>query len=159
MKTFESFVNKEKYTTIVCPYCSHSYRVYTGSKEFKRSKQKLKAKCKCEQVFTIKLNFRQFYRKPVNLTGKVKKISVSSNSWVPVKIVNLSMSGLRFHPPPSSEMAVGDRIEITFTLDDKQKTNIHKELRITNTADGDYGGEFLNLAAEEKRLGYYLFPF
>jgi hypothetical protein len=67
------------------------------------------------------------------------------------------MTGIRFHFPANLGISVDDRIEVKFILDDPQKTNIHKEIRILNSANGQYGGEFLNLANEEKRLGYYLF--
>ena len=68
------------------------------------------------------------------------------------------MTGIRFHFPTNLSIYVGDRIEVKFILDDPQKTNIHKEVRILNSANDQYGWEFLNLANEEKRLGYYLFP-
>ena len=68
------------------------------------------------------------------------------------------MTGIRFHFPTNLGIYVGDRIEVKFILDAPQKTNIHKEVRILNSANDQYGGEFLNLANEEKRLGYYLFP-
>ena len=41
-----------------------------------------------------------------------------------------------------------DRIEVKFILNDPQKTNIHIEIRILNSANGQYGGEFLNLTNE-----------
>lgn len=68
------------------------------------------------------------------------------------------MTGIRFHFPTNLGISVGDRREVKFILDDLQKTNIHKEVRILNSTNCQYGGEFLNLANEEKRLGYFLVP-
>lgn len=68
------------------------------------------------------------------------------------------ITGIRFHFPTNLGIYIGDRIEVKFITDAPQKTNIHKEVRILNSANDQYGGEFLNLANEEKGLGYYLFP-
>ena len=42
------------------------------------------------------------------------------------------MTGIRFHFAINLVIYVGDRIEVKFILDDPQKTNIHKEVRIDN---------------------------
>ena len=68
------------------------------------------------------------------------------------------MTEIRFHSPTNVGISVGDRIEVNFILVYPQTTNIQKEVRILNSANGQYGGEFLNLAKEENRLGSYLFP-
>ncbi len=60
------------------------------------------------------------------------------------------MTGIRFHFPTNLSISVGDLIEVKFILDDPQKTNLHKEVRILNSANGQYGGEFLNLANQEE---------
>jgi hypothetical protein len=51
------------------------------------------------------------------------------------------MTGIRFHFPTNLGISVGDRIEVKFILDDPQKTNIHKDVRILNSANGQYEGD------------------
>lgn len=156
MKTVEAFVNKENYTAFTCPYCQHTYRISVSKLQGK--KHTIVAKCVCKQRFELRLNFRQFYRKPVTLTGEVKNVSAGSNAWFGMTVVDLSMSGLRFKVVGPRDIETGHRLQVRFTLDDQQGNVIDKEVRVVDIRDGHYGCEFLNLAYEEKELGYYLFP-
>lgn len=156
MKSVNAFVNKENYTAFTCPYCQHTYRISVA--HLQGEKYSIIAKCICEERFELKLNFRQFYRKPVELTGEVKNVSSGSNHWYSINIMNLSMSGVRFKLIGPKDIEKGHRLQIRITLDDKPGSFLDKEARVVNIRDDCYGCEFLNLAYEEKELGYYLFP-
>jgi len=156
MKTVEAFVNKENYTSFTCPYCQHTYRISVARQQGK--KHSIVAKCICNERFEIKLNFRQFYRKQVNLTGEVINVSTGSNNWYAITVLDLSMSGIRFKVIGPKDIMQGHRLHVKFTLDDQQGSVIDKEVRVADIRNDSYGCEFLNLAYEEKELGYYLFP-
>ncbi len=156
MKAVEAFVNKENYTAFTCPYCQHTYRISVAPQQGK--KHSIVAKCVCNERFEIKLNFRQFYRKQVNLTGEVINVSIGSNDWYAITVLDLSMSGIRFKVIGPKDIKQGHRLHVRFTLDDQQGSVIDKEVRVADIRNDSYGCEFLNLAHEEKELGYYLFP-
>lgn len=156
MKVVKAFVNKENYTSFACPLCERNHRVHVAEK--KGVKHQLKLKCSCGNTFQADLNFRQFYRKTVNLSGEVNNVSRGSKNWYAVTVIDLSMSGLKFKLFGTTEINENDRLNIRFTLDDKQASTIAKEVRVVGVRTNQYGCEFLNLAYEEKDLGYYLFP-
>lgn len=156
MKTVSAFVNKENYTAFTCPYCQKTHRVSVA--RHKGLKHKLTTKCTCQKQFQVELNFRQFYRKDVNLMGEVINVSTGSSNWYAMTVVDISMSGLKFKVIGPKDIENGHRLHVKFTLDDQQANSIDKEVRVVDIRDDHYGCEFLNLAYEEKELGYYLFP-
>ena len=155
-KSIESFVNKENYTAFTCPYCQKTHRVSVA--KHKGTKHTLIVKCTCQEKIEVNLNFRQFYRKPVKLAGEVLNVSSGKRNWCAMTVVDLSMSGLKFKIPGHQNIREGHRLQVRFTLDDQQANVIDKEARVVAVRDDTYGCEFLNLAYEEKELGYYLFP-
>ena len=156
MKIVDAYVNKENYSAFTCPYCQHTHRISVATLQGK--KHNIVAKCLCDKRFKLKLNFRQFYRKIVNLTGEVLNFSVGSNDWYAITVMDLSMGGIRFKKTGPKDIKIGHRLHVRFTLDDQQKNVIDKEVRVVDIKHDTYGCEFLNLAYEEKELGYYLFP-
>lgn len=156
MKTVNAFVNKENYTAFSCPYCQKTHRISVA--KYKGVKHKLKTKCNCGKLFEIHLNFRQFYRKNVQLVGKVMNVSSGSSNWYAMTVVDLSMSGLKFKVIGQKNIQKNHRLRVNFTFDDQRGARISKEVRVIDIRDDYYGCEFLNLAYEEKELGYYLFP-
>ena len=156
MESIEAFVNKEHYTAFTCPFCQRTHRVSVA--KHKGIKHSIIAKCTCNEQFKITLNFRQFYRKSVNLSGEVLNVSTGTKVWYALTVLNLSMSGIRFKVIGPKDIEKGHRLNVRFTLDDQQGSAIDKEVRVVEMRDDQYGCEFLNLAYEEKELGYYLFP-
>ena len=156
MKTVEAYVNKENYTAFSCPFCQRTHRISVATLQGK--KHSIIAKCTCGERIELKLNFRQFYRKSVHLPGEIINISTGSENWHAMTISDLSMSGLRFKLSGTHDIKQGHRLHVRFTLDNKQGSVIDKEVRVVNVKNNFYGCEFLNLAYEEKELGYYLFP-
>lgn len=156
MKLVKAFVNKENYTVFTCPHCQRTHRISVA--KYKGMKYRVATKCTCTKKFTVELNFRQFYRKEVNLTGEVLNVSAGSSKRHAMTVINLSMSGLRFKVVGLKDIRKGHRLLVRFTLDDTQGSCIDKEVRVIDIRNDEYGCEFLNLAYEEKELGYYLFP-
>ncbi|MEJ2137752.1 MAG: PilZ domain-containing protein [Desulfofustis sp.] len=73
-------------------------------------------------------------------------------------VLDISMSGIRFKVIGPKDIKNGHRLHVRFTLDDQQGSVIDKEVRVVDIRNDSYSCEFLNLAYEEKELGYYLFP-
>lgn len=67
MKTVKILVGKEGHAGITCPYCQKNHLV--SVEKFKGAKHALVTKCSCQERFKVELNFRQFHRKEVELTG------------------------------------------------------------------------------------------
>ena len=140
METIEAFVNKENYTAFTCPYCQHTYRISVA--HLQGVKHSIIAKCICEERFELKLNFRQFYRKPVKLIGEVNNVSTGSKDWYAITIVDLSMSGVRFKLIGPKDIEKGHRLQVRITLDNQQGRLLDKKARVVNISNDCYGCEF-----------------
>jgi len=151
MKTVNAFVNKENYTTFKCPHCQKTHRIPVAAQ--KGLNHKILSACSCQNRFEVYLNFRQYYRKAVNLVGEVQNVSTGSGDWHTVDVADLSMGGLRFKAIDLTDIKIGHRLHVRFTLDDQQASEIEKEARVIGIRDDYYRCEFLNPAYQEKELG------
>jgi len=66
MKTV--YVNDTRQTTIICPNCGFAKNF--DATKYKNMNQRLKARCKCGEMFGFILEFRKHYRKKVKLPGE-----------------------------------------------------------------------------------------
>ena len=76
-------------------------------------------------------------------------------------VEDLSRTGLGFRTRYRHTIQVNDVLSITFTLDDKQKTDIRKSVRVRRVNDRFIGAEFVDHDAYtdiNRILGFYLMP-
>ena len=73
-------------------------------------------------------------------------------------ITNLSCGGLQFTTPGSHAIEVGQQAHITFTLDDRNQTEIDKHVIIQSVAGNIIGCRFADNEPLEQGLRFYLFP-
>ncbi|MFW2365456.1 MAG: PilZ domain-containing protein, partial [Desulforhopalus sp.] len=75
-----------------------------------------------------------------------------------ITILNLSRSGARFQMPAGHTMEVGHKGVLVFTLDDRKKTALKKQVVIRTVKGNIVGCEFIEDRAFQKELGFYLLP-
>jgi hypothetical protein len=99
---------------------------------------------------------RKFYRKETLLEGMYKKLTPPFTSDK-MMVNNVSATGCRFDASLSHKLQPGDRIGITFTLNDARGTMIRKEATV-KVVDGRYVGcQFIVLPGTyDPDLGFYL---
>ena len=149
------FVNSENKANLVCPVCTKTRTVDVTKFLDIKANAKLKAKCPCGHSYSVILERRKFYRKEVNLAGVFKPDK--SGREYPMKVINISRSGLRFSSSESRNLETGDRILVEFRLDDKAKSVIKKKAIVIVTKGSSVGVEFCFLDDYDKILGFYLF--
>lgn len=148
-------VDNDNYALLCCPFCGNTKRV--SVEKFKHQNHKISIRCKCKSLFKSELNFRKFYRKSVDISGEIMKLSPSTSTWRKIKVCDLSMSGLRFRLIESHLIEKGDKLRIRFYLGDKESALINKEIVVIFVNGDAFGCKFINLALEEKALGFFLF--
>ena len=62
------YVDDANQATIICPKCGLKKNVDVTN--FKNTQKKLKAKCRCGEVFRLTLELRKHFRKKVRLNGE-----------------------------------------------------------------------------------------
>ncbi|MCK5517080.1 MAG: PilZ domain-containing protein [Desulfobulbaceae bacterium] len=148
-----SFVKDNDITTIVCPSC---YSAKTTSvKQFRNQQLALRVKCKCGHTFKIELEFRRQRRKSTELQGDTK-LGTTLFDNTNVKVTDLSLGGARLEIQGIHDIQVGDTGTISFTLDDRKKSILLKNIVVRSVQENRIGCEFISDKAYEKDLGFYL---
>ena len=76
-------------------------------------------------------------------------------------VEDISRTGLGFRTVCGHTILVNDVLSVTFTLDDKQKTDIRKSVRVRRSDDRFIGAEFVDhdtYTETNRILGFYLMP-
>lgn len=147
------FVNGNNVATFVCPKCGKAKRADVSKFTGLDKEVKLKAKCGCGHSYSAKLERRKQTRKEVNLRGAV----FDRGRRVPVKVENLSRSGLKLKLTNRTEFKVGDKVKVEFTLDDPSASKVIREAVVRKKCPGVAGVEFVTSEHYDKFGAYLLF--
>ena len=156
------FLVDGRMATFTCPECKKT-KTSDVSKYSKSNKDvKLKVNCSCGHSFPVLLERRSFYRKKSkDLPGTYNHINPEKQlKKGKIAVIDISRGGLRFkvNAPPS--FSVGNKVSLEFRLDDKNNTNIKKDVIIKNISENNVvGSEFYSLDPSDpidKILGFYL---
>ena len=154
MLSVKTFVRPDNTATIICPACSMAKNISVAS--YKNNKHVIKVRCPCREVFTIHLDFRNHYRKPTNLPGTVRPLGTAPEDAFPATIKNISLSGIGFSTDFAQYLKIGQNLIVVFQLDDKDCTEVKKEIQIVLINDNYIGCQFLDIDPFEKTLGFFL---
>ena len=146
-----AFVAEDGTVAFVCPNCGMSRNVPVVG--FRGNKHSIKIRCRCQQIFTIALDFRKSHRKPTKLNGFYE---ITSGGGGRAEISDLSREGLGFMVSGIHNVRVGQKILINFALDDKNNTLLQKTAVVRSVDRNRIGCEFKKDQAFEKGLGFYL---
>ena len=152
----KAFVSDDGVAIIRCPYCSVARKV--SVEKFRGKKHTVKLRCSCQKSFVTQLDFRKNYRKMTDLQGTYRITSSVAAGGGPMKVTNLSMSGIGFSVSGVHNIKVGQTAHVDFVLDNRKSTRINKEVVIKTVNANHIGCEFVSHQAFEKDFGFYLQP-
>ena len=137
---------------IICPKCGLEKNMNVF--KFKDTHKRLKAKCKCGEVFPIELEFRRYYRKEVRLTGEY--FFQGKDERGDILIEDISMTGIKFSTLKPHNISKDDTVELKFTLNNQRKTEIQTLVKTKWIKDRHVGAQFINLKHFKQDLVFYL---
>ena len=156
------FVKNNKIIQIDCEKCGHT-RNKDVSKYLALSLEqeiKFKYNCPCGNSFSLIIERRRYIRKSVNFIGSItfkkKKYGVLI---LDILVIDISRYGLKIKLAEKLDIKENEKIEITFRLDDKPKSQITKEAIVKNINFPIVGIEFLSHDHYDKFGSYILFSF
>jgi hypothetical protein len=147
-----SYVGKDGLATLQCPQCGATKSVDTTNKDY--AFKAFKAKCKCGAQIRGQFEFRQYYRKKVSLAGMYRHRKNGVRGKIIVE--NLSLMGLGFACLRKHDFQKGDQLDITFTLDNNNRTSITLWVVVENLQDRFVGARRQDLHVGQPDLGFYL---
>ena len=146
------YVDYTNIASITCPNCGLEKNIDVAN--FKDTHKKLKAKCRCGEIFRFTLEYRKHYRKKVRLAGEY--FIQRKDERGEIIIEDISASGIRFASLKPHYISRNDTVELKFTLDNQMRTQIQELVKIVWIIDRNVGAEFMNPKLLEKDLGFYL---
>jgi len=121
------FLNEQKEGTFICPACNNGVIKHLGRFSNFQKAIRLKCRCNCGHVYRVLVERRRFFRKPVNLVGTYYYSKGENNRKKgPIKILDISQSGLQFSINSMPEFSVGDRIIVEFKMGDRERSQIRE---------------------------------
>ena len=146
------YAGATNHVTVICPKCGLKKNINVF--KYKDTHKRLKAKCKCGEIFRLYLEFRRFYRKIVRLTGEYFAQERDEKGEVLIK--DISMTGINFEASKPHNFARHDAVEVKFTLDNPDKTEIDTLVKIMWAKDLNVGGHFIDQVRYKQDLVLYL---
>ena len=146
------YVDYTNQVTIICPRCGLEKNKNVTN--FKDTHKRLKAKCRCGEVFRFTLEFRKQYRKKVRLAGEYYILGKDEKGEIIIE--DISMTGIRFASLKPHNISRDDIVELKFILDNPARTEIEELVKIIWIIDRTVGVKFNDPKSLEKNLGFYL---
>ena len=146
------YAGATNHVTVICPKCGLKKNINVF--KYKDTHKRLKAKCKCGEIFRLSLEFRRFYRKTVRLTGEYFAQERDEKGEVLIK--DISMTGINFEVSKPHNIAKHDAVEVKFTLDNPDKTELDTLVKIMWAKDLNVGGHFIDQVRYKQDLVLYL---
>ena len=146
------YAGATNHVTIICPKCGLKKNINVF--KFKDTHKRVKAKCKCGEVFRLDLEFRRYHRKIVRLAGEYFEQEKDEKGEVFIK--DISMTGINFETLKPHNISKDDTVELEFTLDNPNKTELHTIVKIMWVNDLDIGGQFIDQSSLKQDLVLYL---
>ena len=146
------YIDETNQATIVCPKCRLEKNIDVAN--FKNTHKRLKAKCRCGEVFRLTLEFRKHHRKKVWLHGEY--FVQGKDEKGKINIEDISAGGIRFTSLKPHYISRNDTVELKFTLDNPMRTEIKQLIKIIWIIDRNIGAQYIDPKSLEKDLGFYL---
>lgn len=151
------YITSRQMATFSCPKCQKSKTVNVSQYANLDKIVRVNVKCPCGHAFTSILEKRKKYRKETNLYGSYTRIvNGKQTDGGLMKVVDLSISGMKLQISGDHDCEVGDVIRVEFHLDDPQRSRIEKKVIVRNIMKDEIGTELAPTEAVDKALGFYL---
>jgi hypothetical protein len=134
------YVDENNQARIVCHKCGINKNLDVT--KFKHTHKRLKAKCRCGEVFRLTLDFRRHYRKNVRLAGEY--FVQEKDEKGEILIEDISMTGINFATLKPHNFSKDDTVELKFTLNNPMRTRVQESVKIIRIIDRNVGAQYIN---------------
>lgn len=140
--------------TLICPSCGAIKHI--AAERFLHSRHTLSIRCRCQQVFTVLLDFRRHYRKQTSLPGTYEILSEGGVGGGIIHINNISRGGVGFTVSGMHRIEKDQVLHLEFQLNDKKKTALKKRVQVKSVLQNAIGCQFMDADPMERALGFFL---
>jgi hypothetical protein len=140
------------HVTITCPKCGLAKN--KDITDFKDTPKRVTAECKCGEVYQVDLELRKYSHKIVRLSGEY--FIQDKNEKGEVLIKNLAIGGINFETLKTHDISKDDIVELNFTLDNQNNTELQTLVKIIWVTGLNVGGQFIDESSLKQDLVLYL---
>lgn len=144
----KTYIDNNNITVFICPSCLTERHIDITN----ITKKNLNIKCSCGKITNISIEYRNYFRKNLNILGE---LLINANN-INILLINLSQKGLRFKILNKfkffSKFNINDLITVIFVLNEKI---VIKKCKIKNKNNNAIGVEFMD-ENFSKEIGFYL---
>jgi hypothetical protein len=112
-------------------------------------------KCNCGYSFTIVLEYRKYYRKTVNIPGKLVHIQTGEDI-AEIVVTSISVVGVGFELKSTGSVTANGVYYIVFTLDDSLESMIREAIVVKRVNGNIIGAEFCDQEKYNYELDFYI---
>ena len=138
--------------SIICPKCGFELNISITS--FKDTQKNLEGICKCGEPYRFTIEFRNRYRKDVELHGEY--IIPNKGEKEEIIIRELSFTGIQFESLKPHKISKDDLLEVKFQLDNHWRSKIRKIVKVIRIRDRIVGAQFIETKLYGNDLEFYL---
>jgi len=151
MKTDQKYyLGKSNKITIRCLACKKTKTIAVA--DLKLKQHSIKVVCPCSHTFFIHLEFRQSYRRKMDVEGSYRKRSEAVEQEKSCLVRDISLGGLGITITNDTAIQVEDELIVTFKLGSFQQSVIDAIVRVRHIDSRvNIGGEFVG-STPDKRL-------
>jgi hypothetical protein len=154
MSDIKAHVRENNTATLICPACGAIKHI--AAEKFRFGRHTINVRCRCQQLFTVLLDFRRHYRKQTSLPGTYEIISEGGIGGGIIHINNISRSGVGFTVSGLHRIEKDQELLVEFQLNDKRKTTLKKRVQVKSVQQNAIGCQFKDTAEMERALGFFL---
>jgi hypothetical protein len=154
MSDIKAHVRENNTATLICPACGAIKHI--AAEKFRFGRHTINVRCRCQQLFTVLLDFRRHYRKQTSLPGTYEIISEGGIGGGIIHINNISRSGVGFTVSGLHRIEKDQELLVEFQLNDKRKTTLKKRVQVKSVQQNAIGCQFKHTAEMERALGFFL---
>ncbi len=152
MEEVKIYLNEARNGFVVCQKCGKSKEINFPDGKTPRSGL---VKCACGNTFTVIFENRRYYRKAISSYGKCFAAGDTADG-ASIKLVDISMSGIRFIKMDGKPLQLNEKIRVSFSLGDQK---ILCAASVYNIGKERVGAKFMSLDEHSKKvLGFFLLP-
>lgn len=149
------FININDTATFRCPKCERTKTTDVSKYKTCDKAVHVNCKCPCGHTYKVLLERRRHIRKPLNLNGTFEHMDKANRGRI--KIKDMSRSGLRLEVLDPNDFTPGDRLKLTFKLDDEEQTAIIREVSVKTIKEKYIGVKFDSLDHYDKLGSFILY--
>ncbi|ADW17481.1 type IV pilus assembly PilZ [Desulfobulbus propionicus DSM 2032] len=154
MAELKVHVRDNNTATVICPSCG--VVKHFAVDQFRHGRHTLSVRCRCQQVFSLLLDFRRHYRKQTSLPGTYEILTEGGIGGGIIHINNISRTGIGFTVSGIHRIEQGQLLLIEFQLNDKNNTVLKKQAVVKTVQHNSIGCEFRCNVEMDKALGFFL---